>query len=105
MKTKVTDTSLEAHRVILKTIGKKQIEVLNAIKKLQPCSDQMIAEYLQYTINRITGRRNELMVMGKIEECGKMKNKFGRNVTVWQVLTEFIQPKNKEQFDLFGNPL
>jgi len=105
MKTKVTATSLEAHRSILKTIGKKQIEVLNAIKKLQPCSDQMIAEYLQYTINRVTGRRNELMTMGKIEPCGKKKNRFGRNVMYWKALTQLIQPQEAVQNDLFGNPI
>jgi len=104
MKTKITQTSLEAHRVVLRTIGKKQIEVLNAIKKIQPCSDQMIAEYLRYTINRVTGRRNELVTMGQIIECGKMKNKYGRNVTIWKVLSKMVLPNEVIQTDLFGNP-
>ena len=35
--------------------------VYKVIKKIQPCSDKMIAEYLNWKINRVTGRRNSLV--------------------------------------------
>jgi hypothetical protein len=59
-KTKMRATSILAFSELLETIGEKQTIVFKAIKKIQPCSDKMIADYLGWKINRVTPRRYEL---------------------------------------------
>lgn len=59
-KTKMRCTSLSAFADIIESLGEKELIVLQAIKRLQPCSDKMIAKELGWTINRVTGRRNSL---------------------------------------------
>lgn len=60
LKTKMRATSLSAFADILQDLGFREMQVFQAIKRLQPCSDKMIAEYLNLKINQVTGRRNAL---------------------------------------------
>jgi len=59
-KTKMRATSILAFVEILGSLGLKEKIVFQAIQRIQPCSDKMLAEYLGWKINRITGRRNSL---------------------------------------------
>lgn len=61
MKTKMRATSLLAFYEILGELGFKEMLVFQTIKKIQPCSDSMIAQSLNWKINCVTGRRNSLM--------------------------------------------
>ena len=65
-KTKMRATSLKAFSDILEDLGFKEMKVLQAIQSIQPCSDKMIAEYLGWKINCVTGRRNSLAHYGLI---------------------------------------
>jgi hypothetical protein len=40
--------------------------VYDAIKVSGSCTDKQVADYLRWPINRITGRRGELLAQGKI---------------------------------------
>ena len=59
-KTKMRATSLQSFADILEDLGFREMQVFQAIKKIQPCSDKMIAQYLNLKINQVTGRRNAL---------------------------------------------
>lgn len=52
-------------------VSQKQQSVLSAIEVLKVAFDKDIAKYLGWEINRVTGRRNELVDLDKIEEVGK----------------------------------
>ena len=85
------ETSRQAYNSIEK-IDTKRKQVLDAILKLQPCTDKEIANYLGWEINRVTGRRNELAESGIIHDAGKKKQN-DRNVIVWKI--------SKPQLELF----
>jgi len=70
-KTNMRATSLLAFSQILEDLGFKELQVFLAIKHLQPCSDKMLAEYLNWKINRITGRRYDLAKVGMIIQKNK----------------------------------
>jgi hypothetical protein len=59
-KTKIRATSISAFVDILEDLGFKEMQVFQTIKKIQPCSDKMIANHLGWKINCVTGRRNSL---------------------------------------------
>jgi len=59
--------------------------VLLTIKKLVVCNDRELAEYLNWSINRITPRRGELVASGLIIPFGKFEDeKTGRTVSYWK---------------------
>ena len=85
-KTKIRATSIESFYHVLETIGDKQLECLKAIRKIQPCSDRQLKDYLHWEINQVNGRRNELLKAGviiKIKEGISEKTK--RKVTFWKI--------------------
>lgn len=85
-KTKIRATSIESFYQVLETIGDKQLECLQAIRKLQPVSDRQLKDYLHWEINQVNGRRNELLKAGiiiKIKEGISEKTK--RKVTFWKI--------------------
>ena len=101
MKTKVRDTSLEAYNEIKSELGKKQLEVLLAIREREPCNNRTIAKYLNWEINRVTGRVNELNLEGLIQAGAKiMDYDTGRSTWAW-TLTEKGVNKVEGQISLF----
>jgi predicted transcriptional regulator len=85
-KTKMRATSIISFYQNLETIGDKQLECLQAIRKLQPCSDRQIKDYLHWEINQVNGRRNELFQMGIIrKEKEDISEKTKRKVTFWKI--------------------
>lgn len=79
----IQETSLEAYKAV--DLPKRETEVYEAIKLLQPCSNQHIAKFLERPINQITGRTNGLYKKGLVIDYDKAKNEFGRNVIRWKL--------------------
>lgn len=57
-------TSVISFYEVLNTLGSRQLEVLKAIKLLQPCNNLQISQLLHLPINSITPRCKELRVKG-----------------------------------------
>ena len=81
----VKATSLLAYAEILENLGERQLEVLKAIDKIEPCSDLDLVDYLKKPINTITPRRNELVKMGLVVEAKvDISKQTHRSVTFWK---------------------
>ena len=78
------DTSLEAYRS-LENLNEKQKTVYWTIKNRGPIADIQIAELLQWPINRVTPRRNELEKASLIHSKKKIKTSTGRSAHAWVV--------------------
>jgi len=85
MKTSLRDTSYQAYRNdVLPSIGEHQQKVLEIIRQEDYLSDKEIAQRLGWTINSVTGRRNELEQKGLIFDAGtKQDERTGRRVHIW----------------------
>ena len=60
------------------------------IVELQPCSNKTIAESLNWEINRVTGRVNELAKKGLIKSEKMARNGIGRLEKLWEVKEEYV---------------
>ena len=80
----IASTSLFAYRSI-NNIGDKQSKVLEKIEELQPCSNKQIARSLNWEINRVTGRVNELAKMGYITTKHTGIGDTGRPEKMWEL--------------------
>lgn len=81
----ITPESLAAFDTV--DLTARQAEVLRAVVRLhgegaRPC-DQDIADALGWPINRVTGRRGELLDLGRIVEAGRKRNALGNRVRIW----------------------
>lgn len=92
MKPQTQDTSKESLKEIRNgKIEGRRLQVYEAIKKMGSCSNSMIARELRLSINKITGRVNELRnyfkVVGfdKKDLCPITK----RTVLFWKVVKDF----------------
>jgi hypothetical protein len=92
MKTQIQETSLDSLKEIknLKIEGRR-LQVYDSIKKLGACSNSMIAVDLGLSINKITGRVNELRNYFKVVGfshkaiCPVTK----RLVMFWKIVKDF----------------
>ncbi len=84
----LSQTSIFAYESI-QGLGNKQMEVFYKIKELQPCSNKTIAESLNWEINRVTGRVNELAKKGFIKSEKTAKNSIGRLEKLWEIKEEY----------------
>lgn len=85
----MSKTSLFAYNSI-QELGNKQMEVFEKIVELQPCSNKTIAESLNWEINRVTGRVNELAKKGLIKSEKMTRNGIGRLEKLWEVKEEYV---------------
>jgi len=105
MKTEMQDTSKESLRELrnLKIEGRR-LEVYNCIRKLGECSNSMIARELRLSINKITGRVNELRNYFKV--VGYVKRDLcpitKRTVLFWKVVKDFDTIEQNES-NIFNN--
>lgn len=81
-------TSKLAYKSI-QELGNKQLEVLEKIEELQPCSNKDIAKSLGWEINRVTGRVNELAKKGLIRSKKVARNSIGRLEKLWEIKEEY----------------
>lgn len=84
----LSQTSIFAYDSI-QDLGNKQMEVFYKIEELQPCSNKTIAESLNWEINRVTGRVNELAKKGFIKSEKTAKNSIGRLEKLWEIKEEY----------------
>jgi len=68
-------------------------QVFIAIRKLQPCNDRQIGEYLNWPINRVNPRRGELIERGLVVLAYKAPDpESGRTVSYWKEKPVNYQP-------------
>ncbi len=80
MKTNVHHNSIESYYGI--DLSKKQGEVVKALQALDKATDIQIAKYLNYTVNRVTGRITELQEKDVVIECDTTVGEFNKRVRV-----------------------
>lgn len=86
MKTKVQSTSRSAYQEL--NLGPRQLAVYNLLKQGAMCNLE-IANKLGLPVNQITGRTNELVSRGLVEEKFKAPNTFtGKRVIYWGIITD-----------------
>lgn len=85
----MSETSREAYKSV-QELGNKQMEVFEKIVELQPCSNKTIAEALNWEINRVTGRVNELAKKGLIKSEKVRRNGIGRLEKLWEIKEEYV---------------
>lgn len=79
----ITNRNNSYHQV---KINKRQKEILNALGSLKMATNRRIAKYLNWDINRVTGRVNELVKKGEIVVHGStMDDETNRTVTVFKL--------------------
>lgn len=91
-KTKIAQTSLSAYSEVLEHLGEKQQRVFEAIRILKKCNAKMIARKLNWEINCVTGRINELFNFGVIIKCGKFNCPIVMQEEKKARLTQFYMP-------------
>jgi hypothetical protein len=70
-KTNMAQTSLDAYAEVLGKLGEKQGKVYGALRVLKKANAKMIARFLHWEINCVTGRIDELCnKFGVIRRCG-----------------------------------
>lgn len=98
----VQSTSKQAYSK-LNDLGSRQRQVFNAINDLGSACNLEISKEIKKPINSVTGRTNELVSKGIVEESYKALCETGRTVIYW-TLTEkgekLLPPKHP--FRLFG---
>jgi hypothetical protein len=92
----VSLTSREAYASIQKKLGAKQQIVFDTIKELGKASNEMLADHLGWSINRITPRVCELKKYGLVGVEGLGVNKSGFSAKMWSVR----DPNDKELIEL-----
>jgi len=104
MKSKVHDNSIEAYHGL--KLSKRQAEVVKALQLLGQATDQRIADYLGYTVNRVTGRVTELRDKGVVVEDHSIRGEFGQPNRVCRLadcldsidmLTKPVEKKSKRK--------
>jgi len=78
-------TSIFAYKSIQHELGDKQQIVYDAVKELSRATNEEIAHYLGWEINRVTGRVNELSKYGMLVPDGIAIGKSGRPAKVWVI--------------------
>lgn len=62
-----------------------RLKVLDAVFDLQPATDRDIADWLGWEINRVTGRRRELVQLRFVESCGERPGRYRAANTLWRI--------------------
>ena len=77
--------SLDAWEDIKDDVSKRQLEVLKVIKELGMATNRMIAKHLDWEINRVTGRVNELTNKGFVGFAGDyLDPETNKTVNMWK---------------------
>ena len=82
----VRATQRDSFKDLKTQIPTKQEQVVSALRKLQKATNRELANYLDWEINSVTGRVNELFHKKIIKTEGtKLDTKTNRTVTVWKL--------------------
>lgn len=93
-RTRIHINSIESYHEI--DLSKKQGEVVSVLLEIGEATDKQIADYLGYTVNRVTGRITELQDKKVMVECGTVIGKFNKLVRVCRLRK--LPPKRKIEF-------
>ena len=82
------DTSLQAYFTeVLPTLSDRHQEVLKYLATVDNATNMEISEALKLSINRVTGRTNEMVKRGLVEEAGERPCKImTRKVKSWRLV-------------------
>lgn len=84
--THVRDTSLDAYQSIRHQLGEKQQQVLSVFSPVNTFTNMELAQYLGWSINRVTPRVYELREKGLLKEDEKrICSVTGRRVWSWRL--------------------
>ena len=64
----------------------RQFEVVEALQVLGKATDQQIADFMEVTINRVTGRITELRDKKVLTEIESVDGEFGKKVRVCRLV-------------------
>lgn len=79
----IQQTSLDAYNSV--SINEAQRRVHDIIIHLGPLTDKEIAQHLQWSINRVTPRRGELVRMGLVIKVCKVRQDNNRLAIAWGI--------------------
>ncbi len=99
MRTQIQDTTQEAFKELRNgKVEGRRLQVYEAIKKMGSCSNSMIAGELRLSINKITGRVNELRNHFKVVGFAKkdMCPFTNRMVMFWKVVKDLDSFEDRE---------
>lgn len=105
MKTQTQETSQEAlNELRNNNISGRRLQIYNTIKYLGECSNSQIARELRLSINKVTGRVNELRNNFKVVGYAKkdLCPVTSRMVMFWKVVQDFDKFKDRES-NIFNN--
>lgn len=81
----IQQTSLESYKALLPTLSERQQVVLDVIQNHPGMSNHDIARFLDWEINCVTPRVNELRDKRMVTFCGnKIDRITERNVMTWE---------------------
>jgi len=80
------ETSIEAFRLVLPKIGKRQLLVLGTLN--EPLTDAMISKVVKLPINCITNRRGEIFKKGLIDKISIGKCLVTNNRAIYWKINE-----------------
>ena len=78
------DTSYESYQYALKTMSKRQHEVLRVLRNLDRATNHEISERTGWAINTVTPRIKELRNKGLVHPAGTKIDVTGRRAIVWE---------------------
>ena len=91
----IQETSLMAFEKIQKDLPVCRLQVYKTIKKLEYCTNSMVAESLGWTINRVTPRTNELKKMGLVHVSHSSWCPVTKGKCHYLTLTKYQEEKNE----------
>ena len=101
----IQETSLWAYSVATQNLGKKQKEVLDALRFFPDATNAEIARHMGFAVNRITPRMLELRTMGLVLEAGRRRCKVtGGTAHAWKAKHPVLPPAREVQ-KVEANPL
>lgn len=80
-----SETKAKIFQAIKDKLPGSRLRVFEAIFDLRTATDAEIADYLDWSINRVTPRRQELQQLGLISYVGDKNSEFGHPNSVWTV--------------------
>lgn len=84
---KVRKTQVDSFNELQTEINDRQKSVYSVLTVHGNCTNREIAKYLQWDINRVTGRVTELVSRGMVMASGThYDNETKRTVTLWKAL-------------------
>jgi hypothetical protein len=92
------DTSLHAYALASQHLGKKQKEVLDALRFFPDATNAEIAAHMNWPVNRITPRMGELRKQALVLEAGRRTCKVtGGTAHAWRAKHPVLPPAFEEK--------